>query len=176
MYVHAPLSFSIGKGDKELDPRLYDFMSFLGLVEQDAKGADWNFGRKIGEKVERLYLYGKVMSKSDDHEDIKRVIYDLQRKVGVNWTGKTLVDRLWQHTMLDTSFNRKLARLSEKKKPEPIKEKPKKDLRSEVAGQEPIASSTPLDPEDSVNRTEFKNEQKIKERPRGELKSEPIEI
>lgn len=164
----APLSFSIGKGKHELDPKLYDFMSFLGLVEEDAKGIDWSFGRKIGDKLERLYLWGKIKSNSDDHEKIKQALYGLQKKMGINSLGKTLVDEMWRYTMIDTAFQKKAESLSKVKSEKPKIEK-KEDLRSPVGKQQPIRDIKP----------EKKKEEKpleIKESPRGVLKSEPLDL
>lgn len=91
------------------NPNFQDFASFLGLpAEKDAKGVNWRFDEKTASKMQQIYLWGMIRSKSNDHDIIKKAIYELQRKVGVNWQGKTLIERLWQHTTFDTNFKKTL--------------------------------------------------------------------
>ena len=83
--------------------KFQQFATFLGLTtEKDAKGVKWPHGDLMAKKVEDLYLWGKINSNSIDDDDIKKAVFDLQRRIGVNWIGKSLIDKLWQHVKFDT--------------------------------------------------------------------------
>ena len=87
------------------DPNFQDFATFLGLkAERDGKGIIWPYSDKTAIKLEDLYKWGKIKSESFKHEDIKRVVYDLTKKAGVNWIGETLIDKLWQHIQFDSDI------------------------------------------------------------------------
>ena len=93
-----------------------DFATFLGLpAEKDAKGLRWNHDQKTAKRIEEIYKYGIVKSGKFDHEAVKKQIYSLIRKVGVNWTGELLVNQLWQHLQLESDYLGKLGKMMEKK-------------------------------------------------------------
>jgi hypothetical protein len=169
----APLTFSIGKGDWQMNPQFHDFCTFLGIAERDAKGVNWKADEKTRQKLEDLYMWGALRGNTGDHNKIKEQVHKLQGSVGVNWTGKALVDRLWQHTTFDSKFKKamddylvykekaKQTKTEEKKSDAPRKTKP--------AGAEPIKKVKP-------EKKKKEEPLKVIERPRGELKVEPLEI
>lgn len=84
-------------------PRFQEFADFLGLPSnKDSKGIDWRHDEKTAKKIEEIYAWGKNHSKSEDIVDVMLSVRQLQRDLGVNWRGKTLVDHLWGWTQLDT--------------------------------------------------------------------------
>lgn len=96
-----------------INPSFQDFANFLGLTaKKDSKGTYWDFDEKTIDKIKKVYFWGMVKAQTNDHEKIKEAVYDLQRKIGTNWEGKTLVERLWQHTMFDTNFKSAVEKLS----------------------------------------------------------------
>jgi hypothetical protein len=100
-----PGKFTINIEEWPLDPNFHDFAAFLGLpVEKDSKGTYWPYNKKVAQKLGEIYFWGKVKSKSLDHEKIKKVVYRLKKGVGVNWIGETLVNRLWEHIQFDTAI------------------------------------------------------------------------
>ena len=153
-------------------PAFQDFADFLGLSsDRDAKGINWRYDKKTADKIQKVYIWGMVKAKTNDHEKIKEMVYNLQRKVGVNWEGKTLIDRLWQHTMFDTQFKKEVEKLyqqiesKEEKKEEPIKvERPEKGI---------LAEAKPLKKIEKIERA-MRNEIEIKQTPTKEFKSVPI--
>lgn len=101
-----PGTFTIRNDNWPHDPKFQDFVVFLGLkLEKDKKGVVWPYSDKVAQKVEDLYMWGKVKSNSLEHDDIKKTIYQLVKTVGVNYIGETLLDRLWQHTQFDSRLN-----------------------------------------------------------------------
>ena len=153
-------------------PAFQDFADFLGLSpDRDAKGINWRYDKKTADKIQKVYIWGMVKAKTNDHEKIKEMVYNLQRKVGINWEGKTLIDRLWQHTMFDTQFKKEVEKLyqqiesKEEKKEEPIKvERPEKGI---------LAEAKPLKKIEKIERA-MRNEIEIKQTPTKEFKSVPI--
>ena len=142
----APQTFSIGEGDWHYNPKFHDFATFLGLNERDAKGVNWKADKTTREKMGQVYLWGALKADTDDHQKIKAEIYKLQRAVGINWVGKSLVDRLWQHTVFDQDFKKKLQRVGSKDE-QPAKEpkkraKPKKEKTVDFGKKEIEASVT----------------------------------
>ena len=135
-------------------PAFQNFADFLGLSsDRDAKGINWRYDKKTADKIQKIYIWGMVKAKTNDYEKIKEEIYNLQRKIGVNWEGKTLVERLWQHTMFDANFNRQLRSLERKAQEEKENkvEKPRKVSRptkSIPASSKTIAKAKPIN--DSV--------------------------
>ena len=122
------------------DPKFQDFANFLGLSpKRDAIGITWPWGEQIRDKIKEIYLWGKIMSGSADHETIKERVYSLKRSLGTNSLGETLVHELWQYTKFDHSYNRKKEELvekgivsEEKEIPiEPKEERPQKAIPAE---------------------------------------------
>lgn len=152
-------SFSIGRGDWMINPRFQDFASFLGLTERDAKGVNWKADDKTRRQMKDIYDWATFSSKSEEQSDIKKKVYDLQREVGVNWTGKLLVDRLWQHTSFDSKFQKHLSSLKDKpKNVEPVVAKKRDDIpvKHDPASIKPIRDV-------KIKREEFKDSVKIEE-------------
>ena len=84
-------------------PKFHDFSSFLGLpAAKDSKGIYWRGDERTAKKMEDIYGWGKAKSKSKDHEDVKLSVKKLQGRIGVNWRGKLLVDKLWEYVRMDT--------------------------------------------------------------------------
>lgn len=84
-------------------PKFQEFANFLGLpATKDAKGVNWRYDKKTAEKIEELFAWGKDKSGSEDIVDVMLAVRALQRDLGVNWKGKTLVDHLWGFIKLDT--------------------------------------------------------------------------
>lgn len=91
--------------DFPTSPKFHDFANFLGLTsEKDAKGVYWSGDAKTAKKMEEVYAWGKAASKSSDHVAVKTKIKQLQRRLGTNAQGKTLVDSLWQYTKMNTEM------------------------------------------------------------------------
>lgn len=168
MTNYAPLTFSIGRGDYEIDPRFHEFANFLGLKTRDAKGTNLKYDTRTLDKLKEVYKWAVVMSGSEEPDNVKTKVYELQRKVGVNWVGETLIGKLWQSVQLDSKYRNKVEKLSEKKEKK-IREEPAEDLRSKVGKQEPIKEVKP-------ERREEDKPLEVIERPRGQLKKEPLEI
>lgn len=113
------------------NPNFQDFATFLGLpAERDFKGTRWNYDKKTAERIEEIYKWGIVKIGGFDHEKIKKVVYQLQRNVGVNWLGKSLVDRLWQYIQFDSGYNGRLKELIQKKQKATLKDKDYLNLES----------------------------------------------
>ena len=136
----APLSFSTGGADWQYNPKFHDFATFLGLTERDAKGVNWKADRKTRQKLEQLYFWGRLKANSTDHEKIKEQVFNLQRSVGVNWTGKLLIDRLHQHTIFDKKFQGAMEKFIafQNQPAKPSKEKKKEDLRAKPTKSKPV--------------------------------------
>ena len=156
-------------------PAFQDFADFLGLSpDKDSRGINWRYDKKTADKMQKIYVWGMIKAKTNDHEKIKEIVYNLQRKIGTNWEGKTLIDRLWQHTMFDAQFKKEVEKLyeqietkEEEKKEEPIKvERPEKGIPAKVK---------PLKKIEKVERA-MRNEMEIKQSPVKESKPIPIEI
>ena len=156
-------------------PVFQDFADFLGLSpDKDARGVNWRYDQKTADKMQKIYVWGMVKSKTNDHEKIKEMVYNLQRKIGTNWEGKTLVDRLWQHTMFDTQFKKEVDKLykqietnEEKKEEEPVKvDRPEKGMPAEAK---------PLKKIEKIERA-MRNPIEVKPTPLKESKPVPIEI
>ena len=168
-------SFTRFEPDKwPFSPSFQDFADFLGLSpDKDAKGVNWRFDQKTADKMQKIYVWGMVKSKTNDHEKIKEMVYNLQRKIGTNWEGKTLIDRLWQHTMFDTQFKKEVEKLykqiesNKEEKEEPVKvDRPKKGIPKEAS---------PIN-ERKVKYETYEPDIKIKNIKGSGIKSEPIEI
>lgn len=111
------------------NPNFQDFVAFLGLpAEKDSKGTRWNYDQKTAQRIEELYKWGIVKVKSFDHEKVKEVIYNLQKKIGTNWIGKSLVDKLWQYIQFDSNYSQKIVEMLNRKKAEQIKDQDYIDL------------------------------------------------
>src|SRR3990167_3801708 len=83
--------------------KFQDFATFLGLpANKDSKGIYWRGDYKTAKKIEEIYSWGKSATNSDDHIRVKTAIKTLQRKLGTNMQGKSLVDVLWQYTQMAT--------------------------------------------------------------------------
>jgi len=166
-----PLTFSIGKGSWTLSPKFHEFADFLGLIERDAKGVVWKVDERTKERLGQIYLWGVFKAKTTDIDKVKEQVYELQRKVGNNWTEKTLVDRLWDQTMFDSSFQKNLDGLLkyDKKKKEEKETKVDRPKKAKPAQGKELGKVEPI-------KKEPERELKIKESPGGELKSEPIKI
>lgn len=104
----TPGSFSVEDNMSFGNPKFHDFLDFLGLVERDSKGTVWKVNDRNQKKLERLYTWAAYKAKTTDHDEIKNKLYDLKKSIGINWQGELLVDRLWEHTMFDKQFSRKL--------------------------------------------------------------------
>ena len=88
-------------------PEFQDFANFLGLPsEKDSRGINWRYDDKTAKKIEEVYLWGKNKSEGGDHIRTKLAVKELQKQLGVNWKGKTLVDHLWQYITISRSNNR----------------------------------------------------------------------
>lgn len=86
--------------------KFHDFATFLGLpADKDSKGIYWRGDQDTANKVEQIYSWAKASSKSDDHTAIKTQVKKLQRHLGTNMQGKSLVDTLWQYTRMNTEMN-----------------------------------------------------------------------
>lgn len=169
----APLSYSIGRGNWQMNPRFHDLCSFLGLTERDAKGVNWKADEKTRAKLEDLYMWGALRGNTDDHEKIKEQIHKLQRSVGVNWTGKTLVERLWQHTIFDSKFKKAREEYFAKKKA--LKDKPEPERKSSGPPKGVPAEGKQVAEVKPTKHVEEKPLD-VKINPRREVKSEPIDI
>lgn len=85
-------------------PKFQDFADFLGLpADRDAKGVNWRYDDRTAKKIEELYTWGKSKANTDDHDQVKLVVKNLTRGLGVTWVGKSLVDRLWQYVTMEAS-------------------------------------------------------------------------
>ena len=168
-------------GSWPFSPKFQDFATFLGIpAERDAKGTNWRFDEKTSKKIEQIYVWGMMKAKSGEHEDIKKAVFDLQRKVGVNWVGKTLVERLWQHTMFDANFKREIVNFVKSKQKEAVKEQEKKDEDMERKVDNRPQKGIPV-PIKKLGRIEtivrsMKNEMEIGESKQEPTKPIPIEI
>lgn len=116
-----PGTFTINSSNWPQDQKFQDFATFLGLkFEKDKKGVTWPYSQKTAQKLEDLYRWGKVKAKSLEHDDVKGQVYRLTKKVGVNYIGETLLDRLWQHIQFDSRISqgeyKELERKEEKAK------------------------------------------------------------
>lgn len=105
----APGTYTIpNSGGWPFSPKFLDFASFLGFnSNKDRKGVHWQYDEKTTNRIEEIYLWGRIMANSSNHEDIKETVYNLKREIGVNWIGKSLVDDLWQYIQFDSKFARK---------------------------------------------------------------------
>ncbi|MHA2069399.1 MAG: hypothetical protein ACXABY_33985 [Candidatus Thorarchaeota archaeon] len=84
-------------------PKFQEFATFLGVpASKDAKGVNWRYDKKFARKIEDIYKWGKLYSKSEDPLDIMLSVKQLTRELGVSFRGKTLVDHLWGFTQLDS--------------------------------------------------------------------------
>src|SRR3990167_2638520 len=155
----------IDKDKWPYSPIFQDFADFLGLsAERDAKGMNWRHDQKTIDKIQKIYFWGMVKAQSNDHDKIKEIVYNLQRKVGVNWVGKTLIDRLWQHTIFDTSFKRQIEKLS--KQIEANEQKEAKKIEEPVRIERPekgIPASTKPIKKVKQEHQNFKNTMEIPE-------------
>src|SRR3990167_5674063 len=108
--------------------KFQDFATFLGLpANKDSKGIYWRGDYKTAKKIEEIYSWGKSATNSDDHIRVKTAIKTLQRKLGTNMQGKSLVDVLWQYTQMATEqafLDEQLGQLRKEK----IQEKAKKQV------------------------------------------------
>ena len=138
----SPGSFNIEEGLAFKNPQMHDLLNFFGLIQHDAKGMHWDIDEKVSKKLERLYIWAAYKSKSSDYEEIKNKLYDLQRNVGVNWTGRLLVDKLWQHTMFDSKFNSQLDKFVDHVQTQ-VKNQPE-EIRREVVTKASPAKATPV--------------------------------
>ncbi len=87
-------------------PKFHDFANFLGLSgAKDSRGIYWRGDEKTAGKVEEIYKWGQASSGSDDHTRIKTQISKLQRNLGTNMRGKSLIDLLWQYTAMNTQVD-----------------------------------------------------------------------
>lgn len=131
------------------NPKFQDFCTFLGFgAESDKKGVKWGHDKKTAEKIEEIYLWGRIMAGSADHEAIKETVYGLRQRLGQNWIGETLVDGLWQHIKFDVAYKAKRKALLEKglasQETEP-EEEPKETVEKELpASGQPIAPPRPI--------------------------------
>ncbi len=155
----APGSFSIGQGDWMIDPRFLDFSSFLGLTERDAKGINWKADDKTRRQMKDVYDWAIFKSNSQEQSKIKKAVAELQKEIGVNWTGKLLVDRLWQHTTFDTKFQKHLTDL-DKQKQEVVKEE---TLKRSGVPEKPMPSEIKPIKDVKIKQEEFKDSVKIEE-------------
>ena len=168
-------------GDWPFSPKFQDFSTFLGLsAERDAKGINWRFDEKTSKKIEQIYVWGMLKAKSGDHDEIKKVVFDLQKKVGVNWVGKTLVDRLWQHTMFDTNFKKEIESFIKSKQKEIVEEQEQKEKEMEKKVDDRPQKGIPA-PTKKLGKIEnvirsMKNEMEIGESKQEPTKSIPIKI
>lgn len=105
MSDNAPGTFTIGNPNWPENVRFQDFSEFLGLsIKKDSRGTSWSYGQKTIDKVNEIFTWGKIKSKSQNLEDIKVKVFGLKRKVGTNFVGETLVNQLWQSIFLDSRF------------------------------------------------------------------------
>lgn len=115
----------ISGNDWPYNPNFQDFATFLGLpVERDFKGTKWNHDQKTAKKIEEIYEYAITKSGELDHNKAKKNIYELIKKIGVNWTGELLVNKIWQHIQFDSTYKSKVKEMVEKAK---VKEDKNKD-------------------------------------------------
>src|SRR3990167_248315 len=84
-------------------PKFQDFSRYLGMEgSRDGKGVSWSHDFRTAKKIEEIYVWAKKKAKTEDHNQVKMATYQLQKKLGVNWQGKTLVDRMWEYLRLET--------------------------------------------------------------------------
>lgn len=84
-------------------PKFHEFADFLGLpAAKDSKGVYWRGDSKLAKKIEEIYAWGKYASGSEDIVDVMLAVRRLQRDLGINWKGLTLIDHLWGWVQLDT--------------------------------------------------------------------------
>jgi hypothetical protein len=103
----APGTFTVSRGNYPNDPKFFDFAGFIGMpIKQDSRGRTWDYGTKAIEKLEKVYTWGKIKARSLDHEKIKKEVFNLTKKAGVNWMGEALLDRLVQHISFDSSVKK----------------------------------------------------------------------
>lgn len=122
----APGGFNVEDNMSFGNPKFHDFLDFLGLVERDSKGTVWKVNDRNQKKLERLYTWAAYKAKSSDHDAVKQKLYELKKNIGVNWQGEALVDKLWEHTMFDRNFNRKLEQfVTHQETPKEVKKEPK---------------------------------------------------
>ena len=108
-------------------PLFQDFANFLGLSAiKDGKGVWWGHDQKVKDRIKEIYQWGVVQSESKDMDKVKIKVYELIRSIGTNWTGQTLVEKLWQHLQFDSSYKARIdmlsAQIEEDKKEEKLQE------------------------------------------------------
>ena len=100
-------------------PKFQDFADFLGLpADHDAKGVNWRYDDRTAKKIEELYTWGRSKANTNDHDQIKLTVKNLTRGLGVNWVGKSLVDRLWQYITMEATNPHLSKQLYSEKQPE----------------------------------------------------------
>lgn len=86
--------------------KFHDFATFLGLpAERDSRGIYWRGDQDTAKKIEQIYSWGRAAAKTDDHVVVKTKVKQLQRHLGTNVVGKSLVDVLWRYTRMNTELN-----------------------------------------------------------------------
>ena len=101
------------KDEWPYSPKFQEFANFLGVpASKDAKGVNWRYDKKFARKIEKIYQWAKLKTKSDDDLDIMIATKQLIRDLGVSFKGATLVNHLHGFTLLDSQTLQKQEELS----------------------------------------------------------------
>ena len=84
-------------------PKFREFAIFLGLnPNRDSRGINYKTEKRLADKMEKIYAWGKLKSGSEDAIDIMITVKQAIRDLGVNFRGETLINHLFGFVTLDT--------------------------------------------------------------------------
>lgn len=127
---------TLTKDEWPYSPKFQEFATFLGLpAEKDAKGVNWRQDKKMANKMEALYAWGKYRAESEDIVDVMLAVRQLQKDLGVNSRGKTLVDHLWGWTQLDTKTDKLAKQMERIEKEKTLYTESQQDVETESRGE-----------------------------------------
>lgn len=134
----------LGLDEWPYSPKFQKFAHFLGLsAEKDAKGVF--FDRRLGKKLEELYVWAKKRTGSEDDLDIYTAVKQLQMDLGYTERGESLIHRLWQYIQLDSKtleLDREKQRVEQEKEllSDKSQEQPKSPETQEIPETEEVSA------------------------------------
>jgi len=90
----------VSSDNYRFDPDYNHFADFLGVETGDRGNYD------LASKIDLIYQWGERQGRSQDRVDVSLAIKNLKDYLGLNVTGKTLVNKLYQWVRLDQDRRR----------------------------------------------------------------------